>query len=50
MFEGLVAIALLLGCGLVTLQVVDLATGFPLSLAMVAMCYRTWKGLPALAA
>ncbi len=46
-FEGLVAIALLLGGGLVALQAASLATGFPFSLVLVAMCYSTWKGLRA---
>ncbi len=46
-FEGLVAIALLLGGGLVALQAAALATGFPFALVLVAMCYSTWKGLRA---
>ena len=45
--EGLVAIALLLGGGLVALQTAALATGFPFALVMIAMCYSTWKGLRA---
>ncbi len=45
--EGLVAIALLLGGGLVALQAAALATGFPFALVMIAMCYCTWKGLRA---
>ena len=42
-----VAIALLLGGGLVALQAAALATGFPFALVLVAMCYSTWKGLRA---
>ena len=44
-FEGLVAIALLLGGGLAALQAAALATGFPFALVLVAMCCSTWKGL-----
>ena len=43
--EGVVAIALLLGGGLVALQAAVITTGFPFSLALVAMCYSTWRGL-----
>jgi len=43
--EGIVAIALLLGGGLVALQAAVITTGFPFSLALVAMCYSTWRGL-----
>ena len=46
-FEGLVAIALLLGGGLVALQAAALATGFPFSLVLLVMCCSTWKGLRA---
>ena len=46
-FEGLVAIALLLGGGLAALQAAALATGFPFALVLVAMCFSTWKGLRA---
>ena len=46
-FEGIVAITLLLGGGLVALQTAALATGFPFSLVLVAMCYSIWKGLRA---
>ena len=45
--EGLVAITLLLGGGLVALQAAALATGFPFAIVMIAMCYCTWKGLRA---
>ena len=44
-FEGLVAIALLLGGGLVAAQAATLAAGLPFALVLVAMCYSTWKGL-----
>ena len=45
--EGIVAIALLLGGGLVAAQAVTLATGLPFTLVLIAMCYSTWKGLRA---
>jgi len=43
--EGLVAIALLLGGGLSSLQAAAIATGFPFALVLVVMCYSTFKGL-----
>lgn len=43
--EGIVAIALLLGGGLASLQAAALATGFPFALVLVAMCFGTLKGL-----
>ena len=46
-FEGLVAIALLLGGGLGSLQAAAIATGFPFALVLLVMCYSTWKGLRA---
>ena len=46
-FEGLVAIALLLGGGLVAAQAATLAAGLPFALVLVALCYSTWKGLRA---
>jgi len=46
-FEGLVAIALLLGGGLGSLQAAAIATGFPFALVLVAMCFSTYKGLRA---
>ena len=46
-FEGLTAIALLLGGGLVAAQAATLAAGLPFALVLVAMCYSTWKGLRA---
>jgi BCCT family betaine/carnitine transporter len=44
-FEGLVAIALLLGGGLVALQAAAITTGFPFAIVIVLMCYSTFKGL-----
>ena len=49
-FEGIVAITLLLGGGLVALQTAALATGFPFALVLIAMCYSIWKGLRTYAA
>jgi len=46
-FEGLVAIALLLGGGLASLQAAAIATGFPFALVLVVMCWATFKGLRA---
>ena len=44
-FEGLVAIALLLGGGLGSLQAAAIATGFPFAIVLVVMCVSTLKGL-----
>jgi len=46
-FEGIVAIALLLGGGLVAAQAATLATALPFSLVLLALCYSIWKGLRA---
>ncbi len=46
-FEGLVAIALLLGGGLASLQSAAIATGFPFAIVLVAMCYSLYVGLRA---
>jgi len=46
-FEGLVAIALLLGGGLGSLQAAAIATGFPFAIVLVLMCFSTLKGLRA---
>jgi BCCT family betaine/carnitine transporter len=46
-FEGLVAIALLLGGGLASLQAASIATGFPFAVVLVAMAYSTFVGLQA---
>lgn len=45
MFEGLIAIALLLGGGLASLQALAIATGFPFAILCVLMCYSIFKGL-----
>ncbi|MGE0845479.1 MAG: BCCT family transporter [Flavobacteriaceae bacterium] len=44
-FEGLVAIALLLGGGLASLQAAAIATGFPFAIVLLLMCVSTMKGL-----
>ncbi|GAB58814.1 BCCT family transporter [Rheinheimera nanhaiensis] len=44
-FEGLVAIALILGGGLVALQAMAVSTGFPFSLVLLASCIAVVKGL-----
>jgi BCCT family betaine/carnitine transporter len=44
-FEGLVAIALLLGGGLVALQGAAISTGFPFALVLLLMCVSVWIGL-----
>lgn len=44
-FEGLVAIALLLGGGLGSLQAAAVATGIPFAVVLLAMMYSTFKGL-----
>ncbi|MGI9288727.1 MAG: BCCT family transporter, partial [Pseudomonadales bacterium] len=44
-FEGLVAIALMLGGGLAALQAASLATGFPFVLVLLLMCMSLFKGL-----
>jgi len=44
-FEGLVAIALLLGGGLASLQAAAITTGFPFAIVLVLMCVSTWMGL-----
>ncbi|MXX38167.1 MAG: BCCT family transporter [Gemmatimonadetes bacterium] len=43
--EGLVAIALLLGGGLHSLQAASLATGFPFALVVLGMAVCVWLGL-----
>ena len=45
--EGPVAIALLLGGGLVAAQAATLAAGLSFAVVLVAMCYSIWKGLRA---
>ncbi len=44
-FEGLVAIALLLGGGLGALQAMAVSTGFPFTVILLLACYAIWKGL-----
>jgi BCCT family betaine/carnitine transporter len=44
-FEGLVAIALLLGGGLVSLQAAAIATGFPFTIVLLGMCVAIYMGL-----
>ncbi len=43
--EGLVAIALLLGGGLLSLQAAALAAGFPFTLVLIGMALTTWMEL-----
>jgi BCCT family betaine/carnitine transporter len=44
-FEGLVAIALLLGGGLAALQAMAVSTGFPFTIVLLLACYAIVKGL-----
>ena len=44
-FEGLVAIALLLGGGLTALQAMAVSTGLPFTLVLLLACYAIIKGL-----
>lgn len=44
-FEGLIAIALLLGGGLASLQALAIATGFPFAIIILGMCYCIFQGL-----
>jgi BCCT family betaine/carnitine transporter len=44
-FEGLVAIVLLLGGGLAALQAGAIATGFPFAILLLLMMYATWRVL-----
>ncbi|MEL6963622.1 MAG: BCCT family transporter, partial [Pseudomonadota bacterium] len=44
-FEGLIAIALLIGGGLASLQALAIAIGFPFAILCVIMCYCIYKGL-----
>jgi BCCT family betaine/carnitine transporter len=44
-FEGLVAIALLLGGGLTALQAMAVSTGFPFAIVLLLACYALFKGL-----
>jgi BCCT family betaine/carnitine transporter len=44
-FEGLVAVALLLGGGLAALQAAAVSTGFPFTIVLLLACYSVAKGL-----
>ncbi|MCC5826891.1 BCCT family transporter [Alkalimonas sp.] len=44
-FEGLVAIALILGGGLVALQAMAVSTGFPFTIVLLVACVAVVKGL-----
>ncbi len=44
-FEGAVAIALLLGGGLIGLQAMVISTGLPFTLVLLMMCWAIYKGL-----
>ncbi|ABA80696.1 BCCT family transporter [Rhodobacter sphaeroides] len=46
-FEGLVAIALLLGGGLAALQAMAVSTGFPFTIVLLGACYALIRGLAA---
>ncbi|MBO6853451.1 MAG: BCCT family transporter [Marivivens sp.] len=46
-FEGLVAIALLIGGGLGSLQAMVISTGLPFTIVLLLMCWAIWKGLQA---
>lgn len=45
LFEGMVAIALLLGGGLAALQAMAVSTGLPFALVLLGACYALVKGL-----
>ena len=44
-FEGLVAIALLLGGGLGSLQAMAVSTGFPFAIVLLLACFSIIQGL-----
>ncbi|MDR9394799.1 MAG: BCCT family transporter [Roseovarius sp.] len=44
-FEGAVAIVLLIGGGLASLQAAVISTGLPFTLVLLVMCYAIWRGL-----
>jgi BCCT family betaine/carnitine transporter len=46
-FEGLIAIALLLGGGLAALQAAAVSTGFPFTIVLLLACYSIVRGLMA---
>lgn len=45
LFEGAVAIALLLGGGLAALQAMVISTGLPFTIVLLLMCWAIWRGL-----
>ncbi len=46
-FEGAVAVVLLIGGGLASLQSAVISTGLPFTLVLLLMCYAIWRGLSA---
>ena len=46
-FEGAVAVALLIGGGLASLQSMVISTGLLFTVVLLAMCFAIWKGLQA---
>ncbi len=46
-FEGMVAIALLIGGGLSSLQAMVISTGLPFTIVLLLICVAIWKGLAA---
>ena len=46
-FEGAVAIVLLVGGGLASLQAAVISTGLPFTLVLLVMCWAIWRGLVA---
>ncbi|TDE35065.1 BCCT family transporter [Antarcticimicrobium sediminis] len=44
-FEGAVAIVLLIGGGLGSLQAMVISTGLPFTVVLLAMCWAIWRGL-----
>ncbi|KUF11783.1 BCCT family transporter [Pseudoponticoccus marisrubri] len=46
-FEGMVAIALLLGGGLTSLQAMVISTGLPFTIVLLLMCFAIFRGLQA---
>lgn len=46
-FEGAVAIVLLIGGGLASLQAMVISTGLPFTMVLLLMCWAIWRGLVA---
>ncbi len=46
-FEGAVAVALLIGGGLASLQSMVISTGLLFTMVLLVMCFAIWKGLQA---